>query len=116
MSKISIKIVEVDQRTRSIVVKFASEQSLKPLDDYDGLAFNVANFNSVTPEEFIESIKPQLSKMVAVRDQSERIVESLDLSGWINYTTTVDSVEIFEIDPAVSQQILTGLANPEVIL
>ena len=116
MSKISIKIVEVDQRSRSIVVKFASEQSLKQLDDYDGLAFNVANFNSVTPEEFIESIKPQLSKMVAVRDQSERIVESLDLSSWINYTTTIDSVEIFEVDPAVSNQILTGLANPEVIL
>lgn len=116
MSKISIKIVEVDQRTRSIVVKFASEQSLKPLEDYDGLAFNVANFNSVTPEEFIESIKPQLSKMVAVRDQSEKIVESLDLSAWVNYTTTVDSVEVFEVAPAVSNQILTGLANPEVIL
>ena len=116
MSKISIKIVEVDQRSRAVVVKFASENSAKPLDDYDGLAFNIANFNSVTPSEFIESIRPQLSKLVAVRDQAEKITETIDLSSWHNYTTTVDSIEIANIDPPVSSQILTGLSNPEVVL
>jgi hypothetical protein len=116
MNKIFIKITEVDQRSRSIVVKFASKNSTKPIDEYDGLAFNIANFTSVTPAEFIESIRPQLSSLVAIRDQSEKVVETIDLSEWVNYSTTVDAIEIFNVDPAISAQILTGLSNPEVTL
>ena len=82
MSKISIKIVDVDQRTRSVIVKFASENSLKSVDDYDGLAFSMANFASITPQEFIESIRPQLSSLVAIRDQSEKVMDSIDISKW----------------------------------
>ena len=116
MSKISIKIVDVDQRTRSVIVKFASEHSLKPVDDYDGLAFSMANFNSITPQEFIETIRPQISNLVAIRDQSEKVMDSIDISQWVNYSTTVNSIEIANIDPSVSSQLFTGLSDPEVIL
>jgi hypothetical protein len=116
MNKIFIKITEVDQRTRSIVVKFASENSTKPIDEYDGLAFNIANFTSVTPAEFIESIRPQLSKLVAARDQSEKIVNSIDISEWQGYSATVDAIEIFDVSPAIGAHLIQALATPEVVL
>ncbi len=116
MSMISIKIVEVHQPSRSVVVKFASEHSARPIDEYDGLAFNVANFSSLTPEEFIESIRPQISKLVAARDQSERVVESINVSEWQGFSTTVESIEIPEVAPVISAQIIPALTNPEVIL
>lgn len=116
MSKISIKIVEIDQRTRSVVLKFASENSLRPLEEYDGIAFTVANFNSLTPEEFIDAVRPQISSMVLARDQAERLVNTLDITSWNGYTTTVESIEISHIDPAVSSQMIPALNNSEVIL
>lgn len=116
MSRISIKIVEVHQPSRSVVVKFASENSARSIDEYDGLAFNVANFSSLTPEEFIESIRPQISKLVAARDQSEKIVDSIDVSQWQGFSTTIDAIDIVNVDPVVAAQIIPALANPEVIL
>ena len=116
MSRISIKIVEVHQPSRSVVVKFASENSSKSIDEYDGLAFNVANFSSLTPQEFIESIRPQISKLVSARDQSEKIVESIDVKEWQGFSTTVESIELVHVDPTIAAQIIPALANPEVIL
>ena len=116
MSKISIKIVEIDQRSRSVVLKFASENSLRPMEEYDGIAFTVANFNSLTPEEFIEAVRPQISSMVLARDQAEQLVDRLDVTAWNGYTTIVDSIEIAHIDPAVSTQMIPALNNSEVIL
>ena len=116
MSKISIKIIEIDQRSRSVILKFASENSLRPLEEYDGIAFTVANFNSLTPEEFIEAVRPQISSMVLARDQAEQLVNTLDISTWAGYTTTVEAIEIAHIDPAVSTQMIPALNNSEVIL
>jgi hypothetical protein len=116
MSKISIKIVEVDQSTRSIVLKFATEHSAKPLDEYDGLAFTVANFGSLTPEEFIEKIRPQISEMVLARDAAEQLVDTLDVTEWAGYTTTIDAIEVPQIDIALVAHLIPGLTNPEVIL
>lgn len=116
MSKISIKIVEIDQRSRSVVLKFASERSLKPLEEYDGIAFSVANFNSLTPQEFIEAVRPQISSMVLARDQAEQLMDTLDVTSWNGYTTTVEAIEIANIDPAVSTQMIPALNNSEVIL
>lgn len=116
MSKISIKIVEIDQRTRSVVLKFASDRSKRSLEEYDGIAFTVANFNSLTPEEFIEAVRPQISSMVLERDQAEKLMDTLDVTTWNGYTTTVDAIEIAHIDPAVSTQMIPALNNSEVIL
>jgi hypothetical protein len=116
MSKIKVKIVEIDQRTRSVVVKFASESSKKSIDEYDGLAFQVSNFTAVTPKDFIDGITTQISKLVAIRDSSENVVANLDLTEWANYATEIDAVEISEVAPAASAQIVQALANPEVVL
>lgn len=116
MSKISIKIVEVHQQSQSVVVKFASEHSRKSIDEYDGLVFTVPNYNVLTPEKFIEAVTPQISRLVAERDKSESIVETLDVSAWQGYTATVDTAEIILVEPANQNQIILGLIDPEVIL
>ena len=117
MSKISIKIVEIDQSTRSVVLKFASENSLKPLEEYDGIAFNVANFNSLTPEEFIETVRPQISNMVLARDQAEQLVNRLDVTEWNGYTAEVEAHVFDIITPAApAAPPINALVNSEVIL
>ena len=86
MSKINIKIVEIDQTTHSVIVKYSSEHSKKNIDDYPAVAFQVTNFNVSTPEEFIEAIRPQVSIYVQQRDQQENPLDYIDLSGWTGYT------------------------------
>lgn len=116
MNKIFIKIVEVHQPSQSVVVKFASENSVKPIDEYEGLAFTVPNFNSATPTEFIENIREQLTKILTLRDYSEQIVDTVDVSSWVGYTAEVEAFKPALIDQIQADQILTGLVNSEVIL
>lgn len=116
MSKISIKIVEVHQPSQTVIVKFASDQSRKSIDEYDGLAFTVPNYNSLTPEEFIQAISPQVSKLITERDNSETLMDTLDITSWNGYSVTIDSADIPSIVPAIDSQIISALANPEVIL
>ena len=53
MSKINIKIVEVDQDSHTVVLKYASEKSVKTIDEYPGVAFQVSNYNVANLNEFI---------------------------------------------------------------
>lgn len=116
MSKISIKIVEVHQPSQTVVVKFASEISQKSIDDYDGLAFSVPNYNTLTPEKFIEAITPQVVRLVAERDQSESLMNDLDVSTWQGFTVTVDPADLPNVEQEDPSQLFPGLSNPEVIL
>lgn len=112
MSKISIKIVDVHQDSNSVIVKFASENSAKPIDEYDGLAFQLTNFTSTNPEDFIKEITPYLSRLVAARDKSEQPRDNIELASWNGFTTTADT----PVDFAAPDQELPGLFNPEVVL
>jgi hypothetical protein len=112
MSKINIKIVEVDQNSHTILVKYASEKSQKPIDEYPAVAFQVTNYNVSTTEEFIEAIRPQVSLYVWQRDLQENPAKSIDLTGWDGYAVEVDAFEL----PAPAVPTVDALANPEVIL
>jgi hypothetical protein len=94
MSKINIKIVEIDQATHSVLVKYASENSKKSIDEYPAVAFQVTNYNATTPEEFIEAIRPQVSLYVWQRDQAENPPTPVNISGWDGHTAEVDSFEL----------------------
>ncbi len=117
MSKILIKIVEVDQATRTILVKYASETSKKSIDDYDAVAFQLTNFGSRTPEEFIEAIRPQITQYVQQRDLLESPQEHVDLSAWNGLSVEIDA-HVFELPEPASPAAppIDALANPEVIL
>jgi len=114
MSKITIKIVEVDQENHTVLVRYASEASAKNIDEYPAVAFQVTNYNVSSIEQFIEAIRPQVSLYVWQRDQAENPPTPVDLSGWHGHDVEVEAYTLAEASldsqqPAVQQ-------NPEVTL
>jgi len=116
MSQLTIKIVDVDLSTQSVIVKCVSEHSQKSIDDYDGLAFQVPNYEAVSPEQFIDLIRTQLSQMVKNRDASENRTGTIDIASWNGYTATVESVDdVSELaDPFLDGQAFGMFVDPEV--
>ena len=112
MSKINIKIVEVDQGSHTVVLKYASEKSVKTIDEYPGVAFQVSNYNVANLNEFIEAIRPQISLYVYYRDLAESPNQNIDISSWSGQSVEVDTFEL----PAPAPQPVEALANPEVTL
>jgi hypothetical protein len=109
---INIKIVEIDQETQSVVVKYASENSKKNIDEYPGVAFQVTNYNVKNLEEFVEAIRPQISLYVWQRDQAENPPTPVDISGWNDHSVEVEAFGL----PAPAAPAVPALANPEVTL
>lgn len=112
MKKINIKIVEVDESTQSVEIKYTSERSLKPIDEYPSVVFQVSNYNVSNFDEFIEAIRPQLSLYVYLRDLAENPPNPVDMSDWNGLTIQVDAYEL----PTPALPAIEGLANPEVQL
>jgi hypothetical protein len=112
MSKINIKIVEVDPDSHTIILKYASEKSVKTIDEYPGVAFQVSNYNVANLDEFIEAIRPQISLYVYYRDLAESPNQNIDISSWSGHSVEVDAFEL----PAPAPQPVEALANPEVTL
>ena len=112
MSKINIKIVEVDQDSHTVVLKYASEKSVKPIDEYPGVAFQVSNYNVANLDEFIEAIRPQVSLYVWQRDIAESPNQNIDVSSWAGQSIEVNAFEL----PAPAAPPVEALANPEVTL
>ena len=112
MSKINIKIVEVDQENHTVLVKYASETSKKNIDEYPAVAFQVTNYNVSSLEQFIEAIRPQVSLYVWQRDQAENPPTPIDISSWDGHDVHVDAYEL----PAPAAPAVPALTNPEVTL
>ena len=114
MSKINIKIVEVDQSSHTVLVKYASKNSKKGIDEYPAVAFQVTNYNVATPEEFIEAIRPQISLYVYQRDLAENPSTPVDLFAWHGHTAEVDHYQ--PTDQALGSQLIPAQQNPEIVL
>jgi hypothetical protein len=112
MSKINIKIVEIDQSSHTVLVKYASENSKKSIDEYPAVAFQVTNYFATTPEEFIEAIRSQVSLYVFQRDMAENPPTPVDISTWNGHDVHVDAFEL----PTPMAPPVAALANPEVTL
>lgn len=97
MATINVKIVGIEGD--SVLVKYASENSAKPIDEYDAVAYQpkVMGYNSL--EEFIDGIKPSLLSLVETRDASEQ--STLDLSSWVDYEGTHDVQPVVETPPII---------------
>lgn len=112
MSKITIKIVEVDQESQTVVIKYASEDSKKSIDDYPPVAFQISNYGVSTPEEFIEKITPQVTYWLLDRDAKEKSTTNVNVSTWLGHEATVNSLPL----PTPMAPPIEGLADSEVIL
>jgi hypothetical protein len=93
MTTLNVKIVGTEGE--SVLVKFASENSAKTIDEYDAVAFQPKVMGYHTVDEFIEGIKPGLLAQVIVRDRQESAPEDLDLSAWagheVEHVVTTDT-------------------------
>lgn len=116
MSKIKIKIVGIDENTKSVLVKYASDSSKKSIDDYDAIAFQIENYSATNPDEFIERIRPTISYYVWERDLKEDAVKDVDISTWNNYEKEVDAVEIPVVPINMPTQEQLVVFDPEVKL
>jgi hypothetical protein len=83
MTTLNIKIVGTEGE--SVLVKFASENSAKTINEYDAIAFQPKAMGYHTVEEFIEGIKPGLLAQVIVRDRQESAPAELDLNSWAGH-------------------------------
>ena len=114
MSSINIKIDGFDESSNTVLVKFASNLSQLPIDEYSSMGFQILDPRVTTAEEFVQSIRPALTYHVAIRDALESQVTTLDLDSWLDYTTTITPATL--VDPALIPQLVEGLTNPEVAL
>ena len=112
MSKITIKIIDIDRAANNIIVKYASDASAKPIDEYSAMGFQITDSSILTPEQFIESIRYTVTQYVTVRDALESHTAAIDFSAWSGFTAEVEASVIIPTVPAV----VDALATPEVIL
>ena len=110
MTKMYIKIVEVDQPTRTVTVKYRSDNSLLDIDSYPPVAFQITNYQAKTKEEFVEQLRPQISLHLYYRDLEETPNTDVDISDWAGYTATVDPVSF----PTPQPQVVEAFDTPEV--
>ena len=115
MSKINIKIVEVDQENHTVLVKYASKTSAKNIDEYPAVAFQVTNYNVSSIEQFIEAIRPQISLYVWQRDQAENPPTPVDISSWSGHTVEVENWTP-PVDPVQPSQVTPAQVSAEVTL
>ena len=112
MSKINIKVVEVDQENHTVLVKYASETSTKSIDEYPAVAFQVTNYNVSSIDQFIEAIRPQVSLYVWQRDQAENPPTPINISEWNNHSAEVEAYTLAEA--ALDSQLPAVQQTPEV--
>jgi hypothetical protein len=86
MEKIYIKIVGAEGD--SVLVKYASDKSIKTVEEYDAVAFQPKTMGYSDVDSFIEGITPLLVTAVAARDKAEKI--TTDPSDWVNHTAVYD--------------------------
>ena len=114
MSSINIKIAGFDESSNTVLVKFASDVSLLPIDEYSSIGFQIVDPTVTSAEEFIQSIRSAVTYHVSVRDALESHVTTLDLESWLDYSTTITPADL--VDPALTTQLVEGLTNSEVEL
>lgn len=86
MAKLYIKIVGAEGD--SVLVKYASDSSVKTVEEYDAVAFQPKTMGYSDVDSFIKGITPFLVTAVAARDKAER--NTVDPSDWVNHTAVYD--------------------------
>jgi hypothetical protein len=101
MATLNLKIVGIEGE--AVLVKYATENSAKSIDDYEAVTYypKAMGFHSV--EEFVEGIKPTLLAQAQVRDKTEAVPLDLDLSAWVGHESAhdLDTGDTTQVDKEV---------------
>jgi hypothetical protein len=111
MTTLNIKIVGVEGE--SVLVKYASENSAKTIDEYPSVAYQPKAMGYGSLDDFIEGIKPGLISQVVIRDKQEQISEDLDISQWHGHESEHEYIHIAD---SMSTQLPPASANSEILL
>ena len=112
MNKITVKVVDVDYDSKTLIIKFASDQSARPIDDYQPIGFQLTNPTVNSFDEFVASIREQLAHMVYIRDLVEQ--SQVDIEAWIDQTAEVSVSDL--VLPNSPDQQTPNSNSPEVLL
>lgn len=103
MPQLQLKIVQIDTAARIAVVKYATENSLLPIDDYDGVAFQLGSAQNA--EQFIDSIKFQCMQYALERDYIETSIEPSYAAEWEGFETVISDDEIVLPTPTTPPEV-----------
>ena len=108
MAILNVKIVGIEGD--SVLVKYATDNSAKSIDEYDAIAYQPKALGYSSVDQFIEGIKPSLLNQAMHRDNLEQIPEDLDLSDWHGHESTHVYVPLNNLN----LQTNPALTNPEI--
>jgi hypothetical protein len=124
MANLNIKIVGTEGDT--VLVKYNTDASLKPIDEYDAVAYQPKLLGTSTVDEFIAAIRPSLMIIAAQRDAAEKNTVGLDVTGWVGNSSThtiiptestvTGPVIITTAVPPTGTQVPVAMITPEVVL
>lgn len=109
MAYLKVKIVAVEGD--SVLIKYATENSKKSIDDYPAVAYQPALLGYTDIDSFLEGVRPGMLAAAEARDRAEADVK-LDFSSWVGNDKVFDVAP--QPDPALPTQTLPHLTNPEV--
>lgn len=98
MASINLKIKIVGVEGDSVLVKCASDESLKNIDEYPAFAYQPKNLGLSTTDldAFIEHLAPALTDYVKARNATEKV--EIDTSHWVGHEA-VRSIVLKEKQP-----------------
>ena len=81
----------VGDEGNSVLVKFATPNSLKSIDEYDAIAYQPAGAGYTDVNGFIEGIKTSLLFTAMVRDKLEQAANNpVDYSTWVGVEQSIN--------------------------
>ena len=111
MAILKIKIVGAE--ADSILIKYATENSKKSIDEYDAVAYQPKVLGYGTIEEFVQGIQPALLDQAIHRDNLEKVAEmEMDLSQWVGHESEHAYATLSDHNASLITN--EAVANPEV--
>lgn len=110
-----LKIKIVGSEGDSILIKYATENSKKSIDEYDAVAYQPKALGYGSIEAFVQGIQPALLDQAIHRDNLEKVADAeLDLSQWVGH----ESEHAFATLSDHNASLITNeaVANPEVAI
>lgn len=91
MANVNIKIVGIEGD--SVLIKYASENSKKSIDEYDAVAYQPKNMGYTDVNEFLDNIKDSVAQQCEARDKLETVdTSNTDISSWVGTDITHEVV------------------------
>jgi hypothetical protein len=116
-SKIKVKICGYDELSNSVIVKFASDTTEKPIDDYQACAYQPTMFSVGDPESVIKEIARAGIFSVTEQERKEKFVK--DIATIQKYQQYIGKefeydIETLIVENQIVEQYVEGVDDSEI--